>query len=191
MNAAVTITNQPPVANAGKDTTIALPANSAILNGSTSTAPSGSITSYAWVQVSGPLSSVISSSGSATTNVNSLAAGVYTFQLTVTDNLGATSTDTVQVTVLDNSRTSTSQSISLYPNPTLSSINLQVTSTATGAMTVFIYDMRGKIAMAKHYSKPATYFSTPINLSLLYGGTYTLQAVIARKTIMIAKFVKQ
>ena len=179
---------QPLIANAGKDTTISLPASSIILNGSAS---NGNIASFAWAQVSGPNNSSISSSDSAITKVNNLIAGVYTYVLTVADNSGSTSTDTVNVTLVNILRTTSSQSLLLYPNPTTSSINLQLTSDATGTLMVFIYDIRGKVAMIKQYSKPSSYFSTPINISRLYGGTYTLQAVIAKKTVMIGKFVKQ
>jgi hypothetical protein len=188
---AAPVTNQPPVANAGKDTTIAIPANSATLNGSASTAPSGNIVTYDWAQVSGPSTSVISSFNTAVTPVNTLVAGVYVYTLTVTDNLGGTSTDTVQVTVVDNTRLGSTQSLLLYPNPTFNTVNLQITSNATGQMHVTIYDMRGKISMVKEYDKPSDYFSSPINVSSLYGGTYLLQATINKKTVIIGKFVKQ
>ena len=42
---------------------------------------------------------IIVSPGAATTDINALVGGVYQFQLTVTDNSGASSTDIVQVTV--------------------------------------------------------------------------------------------
>ena len=192
--AAVVRNNQPPIANAGKDTTIAIPATTAILNGSASTDPSGTIANYAWVQVSGPSTAGIASPDASITDVNTLIAGVYVFELTVTDNQGATSTDSVTITVLDNTRTSaavSSQNMLLYPNPASGSINLQVTSTETGSMNVFVYDMRGRIVMVKEYSKPATFFSTPINISLLFGGTYTMQVKVGRTTVMVSKFVKQ
>lgn len=91
-------TNQPPTANAGSDQTITLPASSVTLTG-TGTDPDGSIASYKWSQVSGPSTSVIVSPTAASTVVNNLVQGVYKFQLTVTDNMGATGSDTVQVTV--------------------------------------------------------------------------------------------
>src|SRR5690606_39926071 len=62
--ASVTITVKaaplPPVADAGIAQTITLPANSVTLDGSGSTAPSGSISSYAWNKVSGPSGESIS-----------------------------------------------------------------------------------------------------------------------------------
>jgi ribosomal protein L14 len=90
--------NQPPVANAGADQSITLPANSVSLSG-TGSDSDGTIASYAWVKVSGPAGELIGSPSSATTSVSNLSQGTYVFRLTVTDNLGATGTDTVQVTV--------------------------------------------------------------------------------------------
>jgi len=94
----VNASNQPPVANAGADKAITLPANSLTLIGSGSDAD-GTIATYAWVKISGPASGTIASASSATTNLTGLVQGVYSFQLTVTDNAGAADKDTVQVTV--------------------------------------------------------------------------------------------
>ncbi|HSC39032.1 MAG TPA: T9SS type A sorting domain-containing protein, partial [Chitinophagaceae bacterium] len=91
--------NQPPVANAGTSTTLTLPNNSTTLNGTASSDPDGSIASYAWTKYSGPAGGTISSPAAATTQVTGLTAGVYVFKLQVTDNSGATATDTVSVTV--------------------------------------------------------------------------------------------
>ena len=95
----VTAANQPPVANAGANQTITLPKDSVTLDGSSSTAPSGSITAYNWVQVSGPSSAVITSSASAITLAKNLIKGTYIFKLTVTDNNGATASDSATITV--------------------------------------------------------------------------------------------
>ncbi|MEN9582397.1 MAG: hypothetical protein RL641_351 [Candidatus Parcubacteria bacterium] len=89
--------NQPPIANAGADTTITLPTSSVILSGSGSD-PDGTIASYSWVKVSGG-TATIANPNSASTNITSLTQGSYTFRLTVTDNLGATSADDKLVTV--------------------------------------------------------------------------------------------
>ena len=47
----VTPANRPPVANAGPDQTIILPVNSVTLDGSASTDPDGTITSYKWAKI--------------------------------------------------------------------------------------------------------------------------------------------
>ncbi|HPG10488.1 MAG TPA: hypothetical protein PLU37_03090, partial [Chitinophagaceae bacterium] len=90
--------NQSPSANAGNDQVITLPANTITLNGS-GTDPDGTIVSYQWIKLTGPSLFTIVNPTLAQTVVNSLVQGVYTFKLTVTDNQGATGSDTVQVTV--------------------------------------------------------------------------------------------
>ncbi|MBX2925309.1 MAG: T9SS type A sorting domain-containing protein [Chitinophagaceae bacterium] len=89
----------PPVANAGIDQSVTLPANSVTLDGSASLAPSGTITGYAWTKVSGPAGGTIANPDAASTAVNDLEAGTYEFELVVTDNAGETATATVTVTV--------------------------------------------------------------------------------------------
>jgi hypothetical protein len=91
--------NIPPVANGGGNQTITLPVNTVTLSGS-GTDADGTVASFLWTKVSGPSQFAIISSGTATTDITNLVQGVYTFQLTVTDNLGASGTTTVTVTVL-------------------------------------------------------------------------------------------
>jgi hypothetical protein len=91
--------NQPPVAKAGRDTIISLPKDSVMLDGSASTDPDGNITSYKWVKIAGPVSSTITKPDSSKTLVKTLAAGVYQFELSVTDNGGLSAKDTVQILV--------------------------------------------------------------------------------------------
>lgn len=87
-----------PIANAGTDQTIHLPANSTQLNGSGND-PDGSITGYSWSKISGPNTFTFSNPNIANPTVSNLVNGVYTFRLTVTDNGGNTGTDDVVVTV--------------------------------------------------------------------------------------------
>ena len=90
--------NQPPVANAGSNTSITLPSNSVGLNGSGSD-PDGSISSYTWAKTSGPSSGSISNASTAATTATGLVQGTYVFTLTVKDNAGATASSPVTVTV--------------------------------------------------------------------------------------------
>lgn len=91
--------NKPPIANAGNDTTIILPENSTILDGTASTDPDGTIASYEWTKIAGPSSYTIADSNAAQTQVENLIGGIYQFQLKVTDALGLISRDTVMVEV--------------------------------------------------------------------------------------------
>lgn len=93
------IPNQPPVARPGSVTPIELPVNSVTLDGSTSSDPDGSIQTYAWQQESGPSNAIIGDPAKATTTASGLEEGIYVFKLTVTDNDGASASDTVTVIV--------------------------------------------------------------------------------------------
>lgn len=78
------------------------PGSVVTLDGSTSTDSGGSIAGYTWAQLSGPVNVVLSGTGAVQTFVMpaTLAAGTYTFQLTVTDNQGATDQKVVSITSL-------------------------------------------------------------------------------------------
>src|SRR5919112_1484613 len=78
--------NATPIANAGRDTVIVLPHETALLDGSASTDPDGNITSYKWMKVAGPTTATITDASLAKTMVKDLVEGVYRFELTVTDN---------------------------------------------------------------------------------------------------------
>ncbi|MFT3680628.1 MAG: metallophosphoesterase [Ferruginibacter sp.] len=91
--------NIAPVAHAGNDTTIMLPTNSVALKGSSSTDSDGVITSYKWIQVSGPETFTIADANAANTTVSNLQEGIYRFELEVRDNGGLMSFDTVSITV--------------------------------------------------------------------------------------------
>lgn len=92
--------NRAPVAAAGADVSVTGPA-SVVLDGSSSSDSDGSVASYVWEQLSG---TSVSLTGANTAQASFDVAEVaqtetLTFKLTVTDNEGATGTDTVVVTV--------------------------------------------------------------------------------------------
>ena len=93
-----TVSNVNPIANAGANQSIILPASSATLNG-TGTVAGGTIASYLWSVISGPAGSTFSNATSASTIINGLVLGTYQLQLKVTDNLGATATAVTQIIV--------------------------------------------------------------------------------------------
>ena len=86
----------PPVANAGSDQTVNdIDENGSeivTLDGSASSDPDGTITSYVWSEGGSQIATGVSPSVT-------LAVGTHTITLTVTDNDGATDTDNVTITV--------------------------------------------------------------------------------------------
>jgi hypothetical protein len=90
--------NMVPTANAGLNQSMTLPTNSTTLNGSGNDAD-GTITTYRWARIAGPTTYTLTNSTAAITTITGLIAGVYLFELQVTDNSGAVGKDTVQITV--------------------------------------------------------------------------------------------
>jgi len=82
--------NQAPVANAGVNRSVTLPANSLVLSG-TGTDADGTVVAYRWSQVSGPNTASFSSITVAGPTISGLVVGSYVFSLVVTDDQGATS----------------------------------------------------------------------------------------------------
>lgn len=100
----IVVANAVPVARAGDDKTIVMPASgtaSTSLSGSASSDAdgAGTITGFAWTKVSGPTGGTFTPANTVGTTVSGLNPGVYVFRLTVTDNRGATSADDIQVSV--------------------------------------------------------------------------------------------
>lgn len=114
VNPASTV-NIPPTANAGADQTIMLPATLVLVGSGTDV--DGNITAYFWSRVSGPNTPIITLASSTSTTVTNLIAGIYVFQLRVTDNMGAIGVDTVQVIVNSQSNQDSTQVITyVYSN---------------------------------------------------------------------------
>ena len=89
-----------PVAIAGSNLTITLPANSTLLDGTASFDPDGSIVAYYWSKLSGPGVVGFDTPNSPTTRITGLREGTYEFKLTVVDNKGFRGTNTVTIWVV-------------------------------------------------------------------------------------------
>ena len=92
--------NQAPVANAGADSSVD-EGSAVTLDGSASADPDGSITAYDWTQTSGTAVTLAGADTDIATFTAPMvvAAETLVFRLTVTDNEGATGTDSVAVSV--------------------------------------------------------------------------------------------
>ncbi|HTL07046.1 MAG TPA: PKD domain-containing protein [Chitinophagaceae bacterium] len=181
--------NKAPTAKAGADTSIALPASSAVLTGISSSDEDGTIAGYAWKQVSGPATAVITNNTAAVTPVTGLVEGEYVFELKVTDNSGASATVRVKVSVTNNFRYS--QYFKLYPNPASNSINFQYIDDKTGKLRVIAYDVNGRLVVEQEFSKEQSLITKELNISHLKAGMYYLEIRQADGQKLIRPFVKQ
>jgi hypothetical protein len=87
--------NIPPVTEAGQDQETGT--STASLNGSNTYDPDGTIATYQWTKIAGPASYTLSDAAAAAPAVSDLVIGTYQFELASTDNLGATTKDTVTI----------------------------------------------------------------------------------------------
>jgi hypothetical protein len=151
-----TPTNVSPVANAGPDATIQLPASTVQLNG-TGTDADGTITRYNWTVVSGPSQYSISNASIANPVLSNLVAGTYTFRLSVTDNAEATISDDVIITV--NAVASTSGIIKLEAEnwSGMSGVQTENTSDEGGGQNVGYIDNNDWIDYSINISTAGTY----------------------------------
>jgi DNA-binding beta-propeller fold protein YncE len=148
-----------PTANAGADQTVECAgATTAVnLDGSASTAGSGSINSYSWAEGATPLGT------GAMLTVN-LPVGTHTITLTVTDTGGGSDTDDVVITVQD----------TLAPDITCPAnvvVNLPLNSTATSLVVNY-----PNVTATDSCSSTVTVNSTPASGSVFPVGTTTVNA---------------
>jgi DNA-binding beta-propeller fold protein YncE len=148
-----------PTANAGADQTVECAgATTAVnLDGSASTAGSGTINSYSWAEGATPLGT------GAMLTVN-LPTGTHTITLTVTDTGGGSDTDDVVITVQD----------TLAPDITCPAdvvVNLPMNSTATSMVVNY-----PAVTATDSCSSSVTVNSTPASGSVFPVGTTTVHA---------------
>jgi alpha-tubulin suppressor-like RCC1 family protein len=182
------------IADAGKDTVIALPANTALLNGSGSSDANGAIASYRWEQVGGPEGMTLQSPDGVVTQANNLTAGTYQFRLTVTDQSGDTASAMVKVTVMSDTRgtkDSSSEKFFLYPNPAHDQTTLNMTGDGQGVVMLHLFDLNGKFVKALQFAKLPGTSSVTIDVSHLTAGMYIIRATYGNNQTQQIKLMKQ
>ena len=139
-------TNQPPVANAGSDRTITLPANTITLRGGGSD-PDGVFRGFRWEKVSGP-SVTLGQANTANLKLSDLVAGEYVFRFTVTDNDGATDSDETTLTVRGApgaAPLASNTRVTAYPNTFRDQVNVEIRDAAAESYQLIVYDALGRV----------------------------------------------
>ena len=181
--------NRLPVAYAGTDTVIYYPVMNTVLNATGSGDIDGTLVSYGWTQILGPSSSQIITASLATTEVQFPALGEYAYRLTVTDDRGATSSDTVYVKVVSNLRST--EVLTAYPNPTLADLHIDIASEYKGNGFVKISDNYGRTIKILHFKKDIYQHRQVIPTRDLRPGVYHLEINIQGIKRMVTRFIKQ
>jgi hypothetical protein len=179
--------NQSPAANAGSDLQISMPTDTATLAGA-GTDPDGTIASYKWAKISGPVQSSIVSPSKPKTLISNLTEGVYQFELTVTDNAGASAKDTVEVIVLSVPKAFAK----LFPNPATNVINIQIEGATTTSNTALrIYDNKGILVYQEDFVRSPQPMIKQVNVSKLPGGIYFVELQTETSTLTTLRFIKK
>jgi hypothetical protein len=181
--------NEEPVADAGDDKTISYPDSTTTISGANSTDNDGDISDYRWTMAEGPAPATIENPTSPSTVISNLQAGEYTFVLTVIDDQGAVSKDTVAVSVINTMRFQ--EDLAVYPNPARSTINMQLMSDPTGSTRITIYNANGMVVQTINTEKDQPQLLRNLNISNLQNGLYYLEVIVGGKERKITKFIKR
>jgi hypothetical protein len=181
------VPNLPPVADAGKDTVVNMPDNSAVLQGG-GFDPDGFIVNYRWAKIAGPAQFSFTNRLGANATVQEMAPGIYFYELEVTDNRGAIAKDTIQVTVKER----TISIASAYPNPATDIINLKIEAKTNANMTTLaIFDINGRIVHQETFMRSHAVFIKQLDISNLPKGSYLIEVGADINNKVNVKFIKQ
>jgi hypothetical protein len=159
-------------ANAGPNQTITLPLDSVSLTGLASTAINSSITSYQWVQVSGPTIGKLSTPNAGTTIASTLKPGIYIFGLLVKNNFNDSSAASVTINVnAQNFAPVVSAGVNQTVTLPTSTVTLTGSATdATGTIASYLWtQVSGPTATIASAATSST------NVSGLIAGVYVFQ----------------
>ncbi|ULQ54445.1 PKD domain-containing protein [Flavihumibacter fluvii] len=183
--------NKVPVIVTSTNIELTMPTDSVSLDGSKSYDLDGTIKLHQWKLVNGPSTPVLSNQNKSIATARNLVAGIYTFQILVRDDKGATVTKEVSVSVIGNNSLS-NVSMKLYPNPVASNglVNLRIDDNNTGKAIVRVYNMNGVIVHQEELNKQNTQLTKTINVGNLPSATYVMSVQFENKKPVVTKFQK-
>ena len=186
---AATVPNQAPTANAGADTSIYLPVNAVTLSGS-GTDPDGYIVSYGWRIISGS-AYLLSNPNSAVSDLTDLQQGIYQAELTVTDNNGATATDTVTITVGAERLQAANDGVTILNNPVQNTLTAQISSTSLNRLVkIVLFDINGVLLYEKSMRLSQYVQQERIDMTRYSRGTYVLEIYFDKLKPVVRKAIK-
>jgi endoglucanase Acf2 len=134
----------PPLANAGQNVKVLLPATTGNLDGSLSSDPENQALTYLWEQVYGPSVLVFSDNTSVSPSLSNLEGGIYKIRLTVSDGTYFSNSEVlVIVTALAN--------LEPYVSVTAPENNFTVFEGKAVSISVNAIDLDGSIALVEYF----------------------------------------
>lgn len=208
-----------PTVSAGKGQEINLPTSSVTLAGTAKGNSGATIVSVSWKQSGGPVAATIGSVNSLNATISGMkVTGSYIFTLYAADNKGNKSNGSMTVTVNPVVKTTTTgpganagqaifmtdstangdsammgqgAGIRIYPNPVRDLLNIHLNNSATGKISVAVFDMKGARVRSIEFDKESQTLDFSVDVSrLAAGGVYVIEIIGGRERTT-EKFIKQ
>lgn len=172
--------NRPPVAKAGRDTTVHH-TDKLILSAQGSYDPDGYLVSYKWKQLAGPVAAQIAGQG-MTVTVSGLQPGAYVFQLLVTDNKSASSEAIIRVSVR-------AHDLSLVADN--KALRVYVDKNVNGPFTADIFDANGRLVKRQYVVNRSLTPCMVIDMQSQSHGIYFIKLKTATGLSITQRFLLQ
>ncbi len=189
----IEVLNQPahtytPIAMAGDDINVDLPAYSVTLSGA-GTDPANLSVNYRWNVISAPANYLLFDNTHPNVTISNLQPGIYALELTVTNSLGFNGKDTTQVVV--NEPVHTAFGIKTYPNPVSNILHISVAGIReVGKANIIIYDLKGLIVMQKQIFAGFNTTVHQIPVQRLTSGIYVVKLIMANGSTATEKIIR-
>jgi parallel beta-helix repeat protein len=180
--------NEKPIARATCDTRHLSGGNLAMLDGSNSIDPDGTIVSYRWRQISGPNELILLDSTKVKTGITGWLPATYSFELIVSDNSGSSAHTVVSI---DFSKQRQGAEIRLFPNPVIHNLlQVQVENNFIGDTRIAIFDLTGRRIKEIILFKDKRIWTAEIDVSKLNAAQYFLQVCLPGNKTVYENFIK-
>jgi hypothetical protein len=123
--------------------------------------------------------------GSSTTRLASTTPTTEVISSPLTSSTVSTTSTTTQV------KTAEANSLSLYPNPVTTTMNVEVNSDKTGDITINVINSAGTVVKSIKATKSSYTFTLPVNMQDVKAGTYVVEIRFSDGSRLSGQVVKQ